>query len=325
MRYFLGVDGGGSKTLASIVDEYGKEVGKGVSGSIDILNESDEEFRLNLSNAINEALEKAEITLKDLSFSCFGIPAFGDGVGIEDKVKEFISNMGVSSFIVVNDVRVALEGAFPESKGAILLAGTGAMVMAKDENNNLFRIDGWGEHVGDLGSGYFIGQLTLRKAFKEYDGRLNKTEFLNMVKEFAGVSDLTEILGRCKGSNVRKYIANFSKVACKAAEEDVEVGKEILDTAIHELVESVKALRKVLKFTNSMPLSTAGGVFKCRYISEKFKEAVENLQDIMLFERDFEPHQGAVIMAAKKLLNDQEMKRFYQGLSGGIQNENKRG
>ena len=314
MNYFLGVDGGGSKTYAVVVDENGKEVGYGIAGSVDILNETKEEFKDHLFAAVHEALKKADLDVKSISSACFGMPAVGDVEGMEKEITPFIEELKVSNFIIVNDVRVALEGAFPMKKGAILLAGTGAMVMAKDEKGDISRIDGWGEHVGDLGSGYFIGQLILRRAFEEYDGRSSLTPILKMVKEFANVEELREILIHCKGSNVRKYIASFSKVACEAAKRNVKPAQKILDEAVHELVKSVKALGKIFGMGGSIPFSTVGGVFKCEYLFEKFKREISALKNITLVEKEFEPHMGAVIMAARELLSEEKMQKFYQGL-----------
>lgn len=318
----MGVDGGGSKTFAVIVDEYGHEMGKGVSSSIDILNESEEEFQEHLFSAVDNALKEANLKIKDLSFACFGVPAVGDVEGIEDEVSPFIENLKIRNFIIVNDVRVALEGAFPFGKGAILLAGTGAMVMAKDERDRILRIDGWGEHVGDLGSGYFIGQLALREAFEEYDGRAKRTPFLEKIRKYANVSDLREVLVHCKGANVRKYIASFSKIVCEAEKESVGPAKKILDQAVDELVKSVKALPNVMSIEFYIPLSPVGGVFNCNYVIKEFKRRMSNFSKVNLLEKEFEPHIGAAIMAAKKRLNKEELLKLYQGL-GGKQSENR--
>ncbi len=318
MRYFLGVDGGGSKTLATILSEDGKEVGFGISGSVDVLNETKEEFKNHLFSAVHEALRKADLNVKSISFACFGMPAVGDVEGIEEEITPLIKELNVPNFIVVNDVRAALEGAFPFKQGAILLAGTGAMVMAKDENEMVFRVDGWGENVGDLGSGYFIGQLALREAFEEYDGRSEQTPFLKKVKEFAGVSDLKKILLNCKGSNVRRYIASFSKVVCEAEKSNIYPAREILNEAIKELLKSVKALKNIMKVEKSIPLSVVGGVFNCDYMKKEFEKRLDGVEWIKVSEKEFSPHVGAALMAAKRILNKNEMEELYQRLGGKV-------
>ncbi len=317
MRYFLGVDGGGSKTLAILVDETGKKIGIGTSGSIDILNETEQKFKDHLFQAVNMALKAGKLNLDDVDMSCFGVPIVGDVYGIEKKIKPLIEKLRIGRYVLVNDVRVALEGALPENPGAVLLAGTGSMVMAKDKNGNIFRVDGWGEHVGDLGSGYHIGQMVLREAFKEYDGRSEYTPLLDMVKEFVSVSDLREILVRCKGENVRSYIAGFSRVACQATQMNIKKAREILDNAVDELLRSVNAIVKRFNTQTPIFLSTAGGLFNCDYIRENFENSVVKNSNVKLVKRKFEPHMGAVIMAAKEVLKEREMENFYAGLKLG--------
>ena len=317
MRFFLGVDGGGSKTVASVVNENGKEVGLGNSGSLDILNESVEVFKENLFSAVKMALKAKGLNLKDVAASCFGIPTVGDRAKTENKIKLVIEEIGLKRYMLVNDVRVALEGASPENPGAVLLAGTGAMVMAKDEDGNIFRVDGWGEHVGDLGSGYFTGQMILRRAFEEYDGRAERTRILDMVKNFAEVSDIREIIVKCKGSNVRSYIASFSGVGCEAAANGIKEAREILDRTVEELLKSVRTIVKKVHSNDPLPISPVGGLFNCDYVRKKIRNSVSSVQNVKFVEGKFTPHMGAVIMAAKRVLNDHEMKIFYNGLNSG--------
>ncbi|MCW1300772.1 MAG: BadF/BadG/BcrA/BcrD ATPase family protein [Candidatus Micrarchaeaceae archaeon] len=316
MKYLLGVDGGGTKTVVAIANGFGEIVSLSTTDSVDVLNVSFEEVEGKLKNTLNEVLSKANVEIDDICFSCFGMSTFGDIPGTEKEIEAMIKTVLPKS-IVVNDVRVALEGALPNSAGMILLAGTGAMAMAKDEDGRVFRVDGWGEHVGDLGSGYFIGRMVLQTAFEEYDGRRKQTPLLEMVKDFAKVSDLREILTRCKGSNVRTYIASFSKIACQAAEQGLNEASQILSTSVRELIKSAKALVKQLNF-EPIPVSYAGGLFNCEYFRDKFKSLLENLPKVKVVEPEFLPYVGALVMAAKEVLNSEEWLAFYDGLHKNV-------
>ncbi len=312
-RYFLGVDGGGTKTQAVVIGEDG-EFSEGSAGALDILNESEENFRLHLFKAVNEALKKLSLKPSNISQACFGIPAVGDVSGIEDLVMPIIKKFDFP-FFVVNDVRVALEGAFPFTDGVIVLAGTGAMIMGKKEGK-IFRVDGWGEHAGDMGSAYFVGKLLLQRIFKEYDGRARRDDLLDIAKEFAQVADIREILLGCKGSNVRKYIASFSKLACHAAESGVKVAKDILDMAVKELLQSVEVVLKSMDI-GEVPLACVGGMFRCSYFLNKFEDEVKKIGRVRIVEKEFEPHVGAAILAASRVLSGEEVKRFHDLLKNG--------
>jgi len=312
MKFLLGVDGGGTKTIVAIANELGEILGLSKTDSVDILNVPPEEVKNKLKKALSESLSQAAISIDDIDFSCFGMSTFGDVPGTERKIETMVKDILPRS-MVVNDVRVALEGALPKSAGMILLAGTGAMAMAKDKKGRVFRVDGWGEYVGDLGSGYFIGRMILQRAFEEYDGRRKESILLNMVKDFANVSDLREILIRCKGANVRTYIASFSKIACKAAEDGVDEAIEVLSISIQELTRSVKALVNKLDF-DPVPVAYSGGLFNCGYFKDEFISAIQSIPRVKVVKPEFLPYVGALIMASKSILDSDKQLIFYEGL-----------
>ncbi len=312
MKYLLGVDGGGTKTVVAIANGLGEIVGLSKTDSVDILNVPLEEVEGKLKNALSESLSEANIDIDDVCFACFGMSTFGDVPSVERGIETIVKSILPRS-MVVNDVRVALEGAHPTSAGMILLAGTGAMAMAKDKNDRVFRVDGWGEYVGDLGSGYFIGRTILQRAFEEYDGRREKSVLSNMVKDFANVSDLRGILIRCKITNARTYIANFSKIACKAAEDDVNEALEVLSISIQELTRSVKTLVNKLDF-EPIPVAYAGGLFNCKYFKDEFISSIQSIPRVKTVKPEFSPYIGSLLMAAKNILDSDEWLVFYEGL-----------
>ncbi len=313
MKFLLGVDGGGTKTIVAIANESGKIMGLSKTDSVDVLNVPQEEVKKKLKKAIGESLSQAAIGIEDISFSCFGMSTFGDVPGTEKEIEKMVKGILAKS-LVVNDVRAALEGALPNSPGMILLAGTGSMAMAKDKEEKIFRVDGWGEYVGDLGSGYFIGRMILQRTFEEYDGRREESPLLKIVKDFANVSDLREILTRCKGQNARTYIANFSKIACLGATEGIYTASEVISIAIQELKRSVKALLDKLDF-KPVPLAYAGGLFNCDYFKNEFISKMKEVQGIEIVRPEFPPYVGSLIMAARITLNQDEFLNFYDGLS----------
>lgn len=292
--YFLGVDGGGSKTEAVIIDENIQVRAKGSSGPVDIFNSEREIVKQNLINAIEKALGEANISLKDLSFGGFGLPAIGEIREAEVVYKELIEEFFTKDFIVFNDVRGAVEGAFPFEDGVVLLAGTGLMVMGKI-GEEIFRIDGWGEHAGDCGSGYDIGRECLRYIFKMYDGRLKRTLMYEMVKD-----DFEEILKKTKGINSRGYIASYSKIVCTAAQKGDKYALKILENALEEWKLSTLALKKRIK-NNKIKLAVVGGLKNCQILYNNFLSWIKEEDWLILSDPLYEPSIGCAIMALKNL------------------------
>lgn len=308
--YFLGVDSGGTKTIAVIASGSGEIIGRGKAGSADILNLPRKTALKNLELAVGSAFKEAQIEKNDITFSCFGMPAFGDVIGMEGEIIKLVEKVIAENKLVVNDVRLALEASHPMKKGIVLLNGTGAMAMAKDDNDNVIRIDGWGEHAGDMGSGYYIGKRSLQAAFKNYDGRISEgTILIEEVKKQTGVNDIRELLQNCKGDRSRSYIASFSRAACSAADAGDPVALGILDDAVEELIITLNAISKRIVDT-PIPVATAGGTFSCTYLRNKFLGYLRKAKEFEIKESFLPPFAGAIILASKKTYTPLQMEEF---------------
>ncbi|ACR79403.1 MULTISPECIES: N-acetylglucosamine kinase [Kosmotoga] len=312
--FFLGVDGGGTKTFAVVYSGTGECLGTGRADSADVLNRPRKKVIENLRDAVDRALEAAGITREQLTFSCFGMPVFGDIPEFDPEIKQLVEKIIPERVKVVNDVRLALEGAHPLGAGVILLAGTGAMLMAKNRQGEVFKIDGWGEHAGDMGSGYYIGKRALQTVFKMYDGRISKrTPLFEMIKEYARVSDLREILLYCKGDNSRTYIASLSKVVCEASKAGDEVATAILDEALRELLITLNTVKQKIREI-PIPVAVAGGIFNCEYIYKRFRDYVDKTEDFYIKTSTLPPHVGAIILAAKEVYSEERLFEFLRNI-----------
>jgi len=307
-KYFLGVDGGGTKTLSVIYDSDGNLLGTSRTGSLDTLNYSMQTVEENLFEGINESCDEAGIDISRIDYACLGFPVVGDVPGYEKKVEKIVNKSFDKKNIIVNDVRLALEGAFPLEAGIISLCGTGAMAMGKDEKDTIKRVDGWGEHTGDFGSGYYIGKKGLQMAFKFYDSRINEGRLLyEEIKKRDSVNDIREILPKCKGDRSRTYIASFSEAVVRSAEHGDGVAKKIISDSIDELVLSLETLRREFK-KERMDLAFQGGLFKSKYFRECYREKIEENGNYNLREAQFPPHIGAIVLAYRKVLDETEIR-----------------
>ena len=75
---FLGIDGGGTKTLAVLVSSVGKVLGRGLAGSTDCFNFSEQEVLRNLGSAVDRALATTGLKKTSIAYSCVGLSSYGD-------------------------------------------------------------------------------------------------------------------------------------------------------------------------------------------------------------------------------------------------------
>ncbi len=323
MRCFLGVDSGGTKTKAVVTSVDGITLGYALAGSTDIVNAGRKNAVLEICGCVNTAMEMANVRIGDIEFSCFAMSGYGDVVSAYEDINEVVDSVVSGSRLIINDVRAALEGAFPLTAGAIVLAGTGAMCMAKNESGEIFRTDGWGEHIGDIGSAYYIGQMGLREAFKSYDGRSTEGELLRKAREYSSENagnvcdaDIKNIIDSCKGKNIRAYIAGFGKKVDEAAESGDATAMGILEDAAGELFASLKAVvRKsgIKSGDKKIKVSLTGSVFNSEIVKSRLIERISG-EGFEYVAPVLSPEYGAVIIAASCVLDEGGLRVFLSNL-----------
>jgi len=301
MDFYLGVDSGGTKTRTVVVDADGGLRASSTMGATDIFNTGVDEAKRILEASISEVLETADIRRDDLTFSCFGMSTYGDIPARMPTIEEIVKSCISRDYTIINDVRAALEGAHPLRPGVVLLVGTGAMIMGKDSDDNCFRIDGWGENVGDLGSGYYIGRRGLQEAFKAYDGRNPQGgALLEAAREnMCESGDLREIIQRCKGNNSRSYIASFCRQVSELADKGDKVSFAIIEGAADEVFLSLETISGRIEDPR-INVSYAGGVFQSGAFSSLLNRKVNGSDRYRWSDPVTDPAFGAVIMAIKK-------------------------
>ena len=183
MSVVLGIDGGGTRTRASVVS--GESVlAFAESGSIKRLRVGAEAAEENLRVLLSNVLKQAGIN---------GVCAASVGVasstisGVGEWIRNFFSDFGVEQFEIVGDEVIALDAAFKGGPGILQIAGTGSNCIGRAPDGGRESAGGWRSRLGDEGSGYWIGLHAVRRALKAYD-RKEPTQILETVGRIWGAS-----------------------------------------------------------------------------------------------------------------------------------------
>jgi len=307
MKYYIGIDGGGTKTKLIIVDEKLTKIYEKEGGASNFLMSGVEKVSEMLFDLIFSSLSGANIDLKDIASTLMGTTGAGrrsDAERLETGFYEFCRVKGVEykKFYVESDARIALEGAFSGGPGAILIAGTGSIMFGKDSKGNIHRVGGFGRFIGDQGSGYMIGRKGLISITKYYDGRGIPTKLTSLVKEKYNISTPEELIVEIYRNNFD--IASVAPLVMKAAEMEDEVCLEILEEEKDELIMHIVSMLEKLK-EPIMKLCLIGGTIANDNIySRMFKEEVEKkFKNVKIQTPDYEPAIGAAIMAINRIKN----------------------
>ncbi len=214
-RYFLGIDGGGSKCRARIRDDRGKLLGEAVGGSSNIYQDFEGSLA-NIVSAATEAARSAAIDLSDLHAG-LGLAGIVTSVGVE---KIQAAHLPFATVTADNDAFIACVGAFSGQNGGIVIAGTGSIGLGLVDGQR-HMVGGWGFQLGDHGSGAWLGHHAVRRAALVLDGLLQPTGLIDAVLERSGRTRQT--LSRWSETAVPKDYAAFAPLVFEhAAKADVQ-------------------------------------------------------------------------------------------------------
>ena len=263
MTYFIGVDGGASKTAAIVVDEHGKKFGTGLDGGSNHLRVGIEEATRNVERAMNKALVEAGIAIKDVEYTYCGIAGSDHPVHrqrVVDALRVFFPR---GNFIVDTDARVALTGAIGFGGGIVVISGTGSVAFGRNAKGEEARAGGWGPTLGDEGSGFWIAREGLTAIVRAHDGRgfhTMMTELLCYEYNMCEPADLPQFV--YAATTHVDDIARYGKLVIEAAQSNDEVARNILARGGSELVDCVLAIARKLHMTESeFPVAYVGGAF----------------------------------------------------------------
>jgi N-acetylglucosamine kinase-like BadF-type ATPase len=263
MSYFIGVDGGASKTAALVVDDRGNPLGRGLAGASNHLRVGIEEATRNVERAVNIALVEAGIAIKDVEYAYCGIAGADHPFHRQKVVDSLRIFFPRGNFIVDTDARIALTGAVGFGAGIVIISGTGSVAFGRNAAGDEARAGGWGPTLGDEGSGYWIAREGLAAIVRAHDGRGFTTKMTDLLCEAYGMCEPDELPRFVYAATTHvDDIARYGKLVIDAAHAGDDVAREIVTRGGSELAECVLAIARKLHMTDTeFPVAYVGGAF----------------------------------------------------------------
>lgn len=241
------VDGGGSKTLAIVLDEDGIERGRAVTGPSNYAVGEGDRVVTNITAAVEEATAAAgtPAALAALWVGLAGIDRPGAREAIEARLAHLAGSVRLT-----NDAQL-LFGAFPDEAGIVLIAGTGSIALGQDGAGRTARAGGWGYLIGDEGSGYDLGRRAIRAAAKAADGRGLQTALLPALLAHWDITEPLHIIDQVYRERDKAAIADCARLVFDAADAWDPVASRIVQSGAAELANAAGAVEQALDFGNS--------------------------------------------------------------------------
>lgn len=305
-QHVLGIDGGGTKTLATIVDARGRVLGRGLGGPSNV----DDVGAMTASANIAEAVRAARVEAK-LEPSPFAAAFLGLAGVVSERDRTLIRGIAESlrlalpeHILIDHDCRIALAGGLSGRPGIVLIAGTGSSCFGMNAAGESWRAGGWGSLISDEGSGYWYGREGLIATVRALDGRGQNTTVTAAMLEKLEVSHADDLLHRLYVTGLsRSEIAALGTLVMAAARAGDSVALDLIEHGTLHLAECVAAVAHKLGLEATCELVLVGGVFEAgEIILEPLRHALrEHMLDCQTTRPELSPSLGACLLALEHL------------------------
>lgn len=297
-RYYLGIDGGGTKTKVSIIDGQENLLYEGQAGpsSTDTVDEQTtlEHFQQSLKHAPN-------VVFDGVFCGIGGVLTSSEFKRVESLIRTLHGVNDQTKVKVRNDMEIALASGHLLDEGMVLIAGTGMVAYGQDQLGNTYKSGGWGYKEGDFGSAYDIGYQAIRHAVKSIDGRVKPSSMTQEVCETIGLYSQNDIVKTITAYEQRRTeVADLAKIVTKHGESNDPNALAIIEHATDELALAVRAVYENIQLNIPQvvivgTLGNVDGTFK-RLLHEKIRSYVKGIK---ILSPVIDPSYAAALLAKR--------------------------
>lgn len=290
MRYLIGVDAGGTKTIAAVYNLEGFRLAAFSTGPGN-LTAGGAQAAENICRAVQGAMDAAQ---GQCCFIGVGMAGFDPDAAPVDMQSLLGRRFGVPN-AVVNDGTLALYGAHGGQDGLLVIAGTGSIAYGK-RGDTLLRRGGWGHILGDRGSGYAIAVDAVRQALRDQDeGRPESPLTLGLLHRL-GYGRLRQLLEHVY-SRPKADTALLATTVAEFAAGGDKVAADILCCAGVELAAMALGLEERLALP-APQVALAGSILEnIPAVRQSFlQELHRGCPQAVLLEEKVEPQRGALYL-----------------------------
>jgi N-acetylglucosamine kinase-like BadF-type ATPase len=265
MAYYLGIDGGGTKTRCLLADET-TVLATSMTGGCSVIRQGEEQAREALHTAICQVCATAKVSPDRIRATCVGVTGAARpeiAAKIRGIVAELIPGAALTKIEIVGDTLIALEAAFGAAAGIITIAGTGSIAYGRNAAGSTARAGGWGFAISDEGSGLWIGRRAIGALLRAHDQGRQST-LGGMIFQAWRINSMDELVQQANSTPPPDFPRLFAAVL-KAASDGDTVAGDLLTEAGTKLADLVAIVIRRLASDatgNIPPVATTGSVFR---------------------------------------------------------------
>lgn len=252
MKYYIGVDGGGTKTAFALFDENKKMLASvtGAGSNHENIETAFEGASDIIIEGLKELCKKAGIELKDVSFTLMGLAGIDHQYQYEIMC-EMLRKKGLSDFEVYNDGFIVVKAGASGKSAIGYNCGTGVCCNGIDINGKRLQLAGLGDFSGDISGGGNIVVEAFRLVYNELFLGLEKTLITELVMNkygFCNREDVLTLIEKIESENGGEYIRDMVGFFFEAAKQGDKPACEYCDKMAQRGAQLIAALSKQMDF-----------------------------------------------------------------------------
>lgn len=248
---YLGVDGGGSKCRAIILDADRRHLGTGLGGPANPLHGLEQALN-SIVNATDAALTDAGLPRDSKNELIAGLGLAGVNLpSLFEQVKNW--HHPFAQCFLTTDLHIACLGAHRGEEGAVIVSGTGSCGYAQVNGKSTI-VGAHGFPFGDKGSGAWMGLEAIKAVLLASDELGPPTRLTQLMADDLGVEGVM-IVDKFAGAGSSEY-ARLSALVLRAA----EMGDAVALSIVNEGAAYLDAVAEKLWQTGVKRMSLIGGL-----------------------------------------------------------------
>jgi N-acetylglucosamine kinase-like BadF-type ATPase len=298
-EFVIGIDGGGTKTIAALADFKGKILKEIEIGSTNPNKIGFERAILNLRKLILKISKNKKVKVAYL----------GLAGGLErdkekrERIRKELQKFFKFPIFVDGDQKIAFRAGINEKDGIVLIAGTGAIAMGW-RGKKVAISGGWDWLIGDQGSAFWVGKKVLEEIGKALDGRRKDFKLRKFIFKKLRIKKEIDLYKNFYCEDFVAKVALMSKFVDEFSKRGDKFSKKILIEATKEVSKMAISVIKKLNFEKEkFPIIFVGGMFKSKIFREKvereIKKTAKKAKFILLKKK---PVIGAIKLAKEKAI-----------------------
>ena len=308
MAYYLGIDGGGTKTRCVLADET-TVLARSMAGGSNIVRLGETQAREALQNVVRQVCVAAKISPDRIRAVCIGAAGAARpeiAARMHSIVADLVPGIAPAKLEVVGDAVIGLEAAFGTGPGVIAIAGTGSIIYGRDADGHTARAGGWGFAISDEGSGHSIARRAIAASRHARDEGV-ETALTASVLQTWKLNTIDELVQQANSTPPPDFPRLFP-IVLRAADQGDSIARDLLADAGAKLAALAEIVIRRLGTislsgapTVALPVAMTGSVFRqSACVRQIFYNALrKSFPRIIVHQELADPAEGALARARR--------------------------